>query len=206
MSTGCKMLMAWYYATSETMVHILQTIKEKKKRKVRYQIQLSAWYNLNMFISEIPNVEKFGLTLWLLENSEAHPRRACCLATSLTATRRRCSSCVSCLSRTCSCFPMAQTRELTTKHESYSKERGEGHYEVGKHEAPVETFSISTHWPKFRICTMKVQCIWIEFHSSSSNHFKEIVVYYHVGHGDCLHKHKKEGIQIIMISTRKRQI
>lgn len=158
-----------------------------------------------MFISE-PNVEKCQLTLWLLENSEAHPRRACCLATSLTATRRRCSSCVSCLSRTCSCFSMAQTRVLTTKHESHSKERWERHYEIGKYEAPVETFSISTHWPKFRIFTMKVQCICMEFHSSCSNHFKEPVMRNHVGHGDCLHKHKKEGIQIKIISTRTRQI
>jgi hypothetical protein len=32
-------------------------------------------------------------------------------------------------------------------------------YEVRKYEAPVETLSISMHWPKFRIGTTKVQCI-----------------------------------------------
>ena len=30
-------------------------------------------------------------------------------------------------------------------------------YEVGKYEAPVETLSISMHWPKFRIGIAKVQ-------------------------------------------------
>lgn len=159
-----------------------------------------------MFISEITNVKKHELTLWLLENSEAHPRRSCCLATSLTATRRRCSSCVSCLSRTCSCFSVTQIGVWTTKHESYSKERGEGHYEVGKYEAPVETLSISTHWPKFRIGATKVQCIWMKFHSSSSNHFKEPIMPNDVEHRDCLHKQKNKGIQIKMIWTRKQQI
>jgi len=115
---------------SETMVHILQTIKGKKgKWDARSSLHLDVSWRNDLLIKHVylRNGKLGGeLTLWLLENSEAHPRRACCLATPLTAARRRCSSCVSCLWRTCSCFRVAHTRVLTTKRKSYSKEKG-GH-------------------------------------------------------------------------------
>jgi len=61
-------------------------------------------------------------------------------------------------------------------------------YKVGKYEAPVETLSISMHWPKSIIGTMKVQCICMKQFSSSTNHFEEIVMLNDPEHGDYLHQ------------------
>ena len=131
-----KIVMACQYATN--VKQCAYPANDKRKRTVRCQIQIATWCNLKKIIPQACLSQKCQmlirceLTLYLQENSEVQPRRAWCLATPLTAARRRCSSCVSCLWRTCSCFRVAQTIVLTTKHKCCSKEKGGGHLQGRK--------------------------------------------------------------------------
>ena len=135
MSRG-KSVMACQYATN--VKQCAYPANDKRKRTVRFQIQIATWCNLKKIIPQACLSQKCQmwirceLTLYLQENSEVQPRRAWCLATPLTAARRRCSSCVSCLWRTCSCFRVSRTIVLTTIHKFYSKAKEGGHLQGRK--------------------------------------------------------------------------